>query len=524
MSSISISRQRGMLVKIVFFLIMLAVVLLCLFSSRFSHVIECESIFKPETALSNIWCGLIGVAFVAIIGMAFFKLRTSLNSGKYTFLIVSALICVLQMFFVWNYYFETNWDVGTLTDAARDAVAGNDINVHEHYFSENPNNLLLLRIFIWVFTLAHWLGMGQSDVFLLLVVQCLLVWLSGAMLFQLLCKMRDCRTAWVGYLLFFSLVIVSPWVSIPYSDTMALVFPLAMLWLAFTSVCRKRSVRLFLLCLVAVVGYKIKPQTVLVFISLIMVYGLRLIRLRKRVLRRPCRKELRNGAIAVVAGLLIGAVLCATAIKSIGMHTRSESAFVFPHYLMMGMNTQTIGSYTPDDVALSRACPNRKERAKANFSETGHRWQKMGVGGFFQHIGEKTIVNYFDGTFGWGWEGNFYKKMLQPKNATISPVARDLYYTTWPRGKYYHVWANFAQIMWMGVLMLSLLAAFGKTGRRERTVMLALVFLTLFEALFEARTRHLFCFVPLYILTALQGLHFLGGFFKRKPKDNLLQE
>ncbi len=510
--------HRGKILTIIFFLMMLIIVLLCAFSSFFSHVIECENVFKPEIALPNILSGLIGVALIVLLWIVANRCCSSAKagSGRLIFLIISLLLCVLQILFIWNYYIETNWDVGVLVEVARDAVAGKDINVHEWYFSENPNNLLLLRIFIWVFSIAHWLGIGQSDVFLMLVLQCLLVWLSGAMLFQLLCKLHNRKMAWVGYFLYFSLVTISPWVSIPYSDTMALVFPLAMLWLAFTSVCKRLNMRLLLICLVAVVGYKIKPQTILVLVSLIAVYGFKYWRLRKKAINKVCRRKRRNTIIAVSTGLILGVVVCVVGIKSIGMKTRNEPAFGMPHYLMMGMNTKSIGSYAGEDVDFSRTYPKKIQRAKANFEETGRRLQQMGLGGFFQHIGEKTLINFYDGTFGWGWEGNFYKNILPKKNETLSPFLRDVYYTTWPRGKYYKYWSNYAQIVWMGVLILSLFAAFGKIGRRQRAIMLALILFTVFEALFEARARYIFCFSPLFVITVVQGLQLLLDVFSKK--------
>lgn len=504
------------MIRLVFGLVMLLIVLLCAFSTSFSHVAACENVFKPETVLPNIVSALSGALALLLIGL---MLNRSLRCEKdrwhkLIFLIVSVLFCCLQMLFAWNYYFETNWDVDHLVTAARDMEAGNDLSVHEPYFSENPNNLLLLRVFAWIVAAAHWLGMGQNDVFLLIVFQCLVVWLSGAMLFQILTGMFSKGVAWLGYFVFLSLVVVSPWVSIPYSDTVALLFPLVMAWIVCTKVCRGPLLKLALVCFVAVVGYKIKPQTLLVFFSITAVYGFRLWRLRSKVFT-SVRVEL-HSALAAIAGLVVGVLVCLLCLKSVGIKTRNNSAFGMPHYLMMGMNTKTVGSYDGNDVAFSRSFETKKQRNKANLSEAARRIGAMGPVGFCKHLAEKTLINYYDGTFGWGWEGNFYKNILPPKNATLSPLARNLYYTTWPRGEYYKYWSNYAQIVWMGVLLLSLLGCFGKSRRSVHTVMLALVFVAIFEALFEARARYLYCFAPLYAITAAQGVKTIIAFLRQK--------
>ena len=513
MSFLSSFKQQGSVIRLVFGLVMLLIVLLCAFSTSFSHVAACENVFKPETVLPNIVSALAGALALLLIGLFLnHVLRPEkVMKCQLVFLIVSALLCGLQMLFAWNYYFETNWDVAVLVDAARDIVAGNDTAAHEPYFSENPNNMLLLRVFAWIVAVAHWLGMGQNDVFLLIVFQCLVVWLSGAMLFQILCKLYGRAMAWTGYFAYFSLVVLSPWVSIPYSDTVALFFPLAIVWLVFTSAIKRPCLKVALVCFLAMVGYRIKPQTLLVFLSLIAVYGCRLWHVRKRFFAKVYRNNIINSSIAVCAGLLVGVLVCSLGIKSLDINTRANSAFGMPHYLMMGMNTKTLGSYDGDDVAFSRSFESKSQRSKANFSEAGKRIGRMGPTGFMRHIGEKTLINYFDGTFGWGREGNFYKNILPRKNATLSPFARDVYYTTCPRGKYYHYWSNYAQIFWMGVLMLSLLACFGKSKRGLQVVMLSLVLVTLFEALFEARARYIYCFSPLFVVASVQGVKIILG-------------
>lgn len=53
--------------------------------------------------------------------------------------------------------------------------------------------------------------------------------------------------------------------------------------------------------------------------------------------------------------------------------------------------------------------------------------------------------------------------------------------------------------------------------------MLSLVGLTLFELIFEARARYLYCYVPLYLLFGSWGLEQFYQFMRCKIKERMEQ-
>ena len=122
---------------------------------------------------------------------------------------------------------------------------------------------------------------------------------------------------------------------------------------------------------------------------------------------------------------------------------------------------------------------------------------------------KKVLLNYNDGTFFWGGEGTFYKKILPEKNHYISSFFRNLYYNGDYKGKYYSIWANFEQMIWLTVLFFAMLSGFFARDKRITVVMITIIGLTLFELIFEARARYLFAYVPLYIILAVCGIKFL---------------
>ena len=97
------------------------------------------------------------------------------------------------------------------------------------------------------------------------------------------------------------------------------------------------------------------------------------------------------------------------------------------------------------------------------------------------------------------------------RNTKISGFLRGLYYNRNYRsvGKYNTVWINFVQMIWLTCLGLGILGVCYKNQKEKSVLMLSVIGLTIFELLFEARSRYLYAYVPLYILLAIYGVALL---------------
>ena len=60
--------------------------------------------------------------------------------------------------------------------------------------------------------------------------------------------------------------------------------------------------------------------------------------------------------------------------------------------------------------------------------------------------------------------------------------------------------------IWLAVLFLGTGGIFYKNKKELTIVMLAIIGLTIFELIFEARARYLYTYVPLYIILAAAGV------------------
>jgi len=417
---------------------------------------------------------------------------------------VALLLFLVQAYCVYQYYFYTDWDIKNLVRISDAIVHGGDVSSVPGigYFSVYSNNLLLAYVVTAIRKAAHFAGFHAYEYYVILCVQCALNAVTGLLLVQVLGELfGDQRLSLFGYDIYLLLVGASPWVSIPYSDSMGLIFPVLIVYLYIT---RKKARNAFLpwfgIAAASVIGYQLKPQVFIVFIAIVLLE-----------LLRVCKEGPSKGFLMALAGIAAGAI-CASiaaqaAVDSLHVPLDENREFQLPHYFMMGMNPDDMGVWSEEDVGFSSSFRTVEERNRADIERAVERIKAMGAVGLCKHIIRKNLSNYYDGTFCWGGEGEFFAGVLEAKDNPLCAFLRGLYYTRGYSdvGKYYAVWSNFQQMVWLTVLLWGIFAGFGKKPAGQNVIMLAIIGLTIFESIFEARARYLYTYAPLYIVLAVSG-------------------
>lgn len=506
----------GRILVLVWGVMMAFILIVNLLKSCFPRVLhqyyELETLLPHPVLMFLGWLGLI-LLFLIIrkIWQDNSETVSAGISGHYPILIIGILFFFIQLYLVYNYFFETDWDVQILLDTARSIAAGGNGHHNSWYYSNYPNNLLLTWFFTLILFITRPLHLGVYDFFAIIVVQSAFCVLTAWMLYQLCIKMWHRRDlVYFCCCIYLLLIGLSPWVSIPYSDSWALLFPVLLLHLRFCVDWRGKVVRKwFSIAFVAWLGFKIKPQVLFIFISILLMDIVFYCASRKK---EDYEKPLIvKWLAALFCGLFVSASVMFLLEKSLPVHCDHNQTIGMTHYLMMGMNQNSMGDYNDEDVQFSRSFETKSARSAANLKETVRRVREMGVGGFSELMCEKMLVTYYDGTFFWGKEGWFYKTVFPERNRHLSPFLRNLYYNRLIHGEYYPWWCSFATAVWLGVLVLAFFSLFGKWNRMLKITALSIILLTVYELFFEARARYLYAYIPMYILMAVQGAETLSA-------------
>lgn len=438
----------------------------------------------------------------AVFLLILFTLRNHLcikdgsNFDKYI-IPASLFLLAFQIYAVWNYYFFTGWDVYGVRMAVFDRIAGEELD--RWYFSMYPNNILLVCIFSYTYKLASFLGLDlYTTLFSMPLLQCFLSWLAGLFLWQCGKDLGGRLCAWISYLFFSAIVLFSPWISVPYSDGTALLFPVGILWLYLRRPEKKalHALRWVTLAAASYFALQIKPQAFIIFLAILLHEFVMVLEKRENV------KELGKKLVF----FMVGFVLSAAFVQLLTGETRAqfdkESRFGPAHFLMMGMNDKSSGGYCEEDVFFSGSFETNASRDAANLREAGNRVKTMGLQGLLDLWRRKIERTFCDGTFGWGKNESFYMEFTPMRNNPLCSILRNFYYYD---GAYFSIFESISQVLWLLILLFSLLAV-STPNQSLRVLFICCVGVFFYNLLFEAGARYLFVNLAFYILLASVGI------------------
>ena len=470
-----------------------AVMVLNLF---FSHVkYACRQDLISEWAL--LFLGLMGLG---VLCFGFFRIPKERKVPLGLPALVGLLFLCFQIISVRSYYFTTKWDVETIIRNAFCAARGEPVSIS--YYSRYPNNLLLTRIFSLILRLCMAAGLSDEQAYAALpVFQCLISYAAGLLTFVSVREViGDGRLALTAHGMFLLLIGLSPWVSIPYSDAAGIVLPVLIFRLSTLRprTLGKNALRWFIIGLLGVFGYRLKPTIFIVLPAVCLVNA--------AAFRSADIKGIPAVVGACLAGLILGTVAADAAVSDLGPINR-ESAFGPAHFLAMGLNRKTMGYYSHEDVNYSGSFETSEERTRADLLLAEKRIRNMGAAGLSKHLARKLLTDYNDGTFAWTMEeiekGRFFFKIPKETDPFFSPFIRSFYYSG---GAHFRLFVNFETALWLAILALSFAAVFSRPDRNTAAVMLSVTGMFAYNLLFEARARYLYVYAPLYIILAAVGI------------------
>ena len=458
------------------------------------------------------------IAVLAVTGIC--ALRVPMK-GKWTgfiakhenlcVMMVSVVLLMVQFVIVYETIFQTSWDVAAVWYGSHWAALGDIDGMIEmsEYFSIYPNNLFLVFIFSSILKLNIVLGEPISNGGMLLaLVQCLLINATGILVYKCARNYAGIAASWGIYLFYVILTGTSGWIVLPYSDGMGIIFPTLLLWLYIRFKHCTAGKRKYLywtaLFVVGVVAYHVKPFTVIVLIAVMLI---EFIRCFIKVSDKPCQERVKSwviyGMIMVLSVLLCSGIISRVN-HSLGFKLDRERELGIPHYLMMGVNRDTWGGYSYDDMEFCKD-KTKEERNREEWKEFSGRIHEMGLSGYGELFVHKASKSYLDGTFGWGTNESFYTEIYPVRGNSLCEILRSWYYGF---ESLYPYNAVIRQLLWIIVLLLVPFAAYGKSVLRddEKVLFLAILGFMLYLQIFESHARYVFVFAPLFMILA-----FIGG-------------
>lgn len=479
----------------------------------FANVFVNSSLYRRIVSIRGIWVlTWMGILLGFIFGGLFLFKRLTVWKKflkEHTILMLGITVGLLFLFQLWfakNTYTEIGWDCSTV-------VLQGYPEGDPFYFLTYPNNLLLAFLFQKANQVAQLLGIHNVWA---VCIGINLIFIDLSIVFGALCarKILSVKGYYVSIFLLILVVGLSPYLTVPYSDTIALAFPILIFYLLLQlreqTVLWKRLVLAFLLGMVTLLGYFIKPTVIIVWIACA-------IWLLFQKNPKLTKARIKNG-MCILAAVLIG-IGVSSAIQSIAKQEVLdpynqkelfyENEIPMTHFLMMGLHDEDglYGAYYGTDLDTTKSIKGKQEKIEYNLSVIRQRVSDYGVIGLLEHLYHKYVWITMDGTFFYGGEGHFHRDIPKTEEG-LRGLLQNITYCETPFYQQYY--GQYLQALWALLLLgngLYTIFAFRKKKMGMEWIMqISIVGLLLFLVLFEARSRYLILYLPFYVILATQGI------------------
>ena len=478
-------KKKSLLTKVIpiCFVIIFSIILIILLFFSWVQYCSAKNYFIPN---------IISLIISSIIAITIYYLFKKSSFSDRTFRIIIPIIFIvfflLQIAMLYYAYFYSGWDVNnlkTLSDAV--AETGSIANAENaNYLSMYPNNNFLVAIFALIKSFPF---LGGSHLFLL-SINALLVNISCLFTCLIIKKLSSNKTALFSIFILTPLLIFSPWIIIPYSDTFAIFLPVLVFYIYLKE--QKKWWDYLLMSICGTIGFFIKPTILIVLLSIIIIEIF-----SKNLKEKPLLTKTGFMHITAFISGIILAFFCKFAANTfIDFHQNESMAPVsFIHYLAMGQNEENCGIYLLQDVEEAKYGKLFELKKFINRIISRNPIESIT---FFTR---KLLVDYNDGTFAWSTEGTFYYE-IPARNCDISTSLTNYFYES---GDYYRIFTQINQAIWIFTLVGCIFIIKIKQTKKILTLELSLIGLFFFVMLFEARARYLFCYVPFFIISSSLG-------------------
>ena len=353
------------------------------------------------------------VPYVALFGVtAWIVVRVILWGDKFdtrtkiiACVVGIGLLVTLQMYVVVVEYITIHdWDVGMIAEVVQDPTAGDG-----RYFSYFQNNAFIGIMFriIWETLKAfgatnYWIAMSIVNT----------VFVDVALIFAVLIarEIFGGRAAVITFVLSVMLIGFSPWLAVPYSDTISMPFVTATVW-CFLRLLRQRTEYarikwIFITALVFSAGYLLKPLIVVVGVAFLFVGALHLLKNPEKFGRGILGAMCGGCAILAICSLFS---LFLRVQNIIPYKTGIEAPLEYTFTIGLAKNNHDAFAHI-----VSYDAPTAEKRA-AYRKFISQRLKEYGVGGYIGLLFWKLRDVSAEGYFGyWGdiqFDGQYFKAL-----------------------------------------------------------------------------------------------------------------
>lgn len=468
----------------------------------------------------------IGILFSI---MHFLRKYDSIDKNSKKVLIMYIFLISIQITYAALIFRKIGWDAGMVYSSACDLVNGTFNNVE--YFSMYGNNVLLLLFLEILFRACKLFGCNNY-LFISIIFNIFMIDLAIYYIYKTCEKLIGKKYGTLSYFISIPMLGLNPYLTVVYSDTLSYIFPVIIFYNYILYKNEKdsksKSMFIFNIAFFSILGYLVKPTNIIISIAIFIIELLSMI--VKKIVKKQSAKQnqiLLNKnkykqhfincfivffTILVVYGSFD--IYKNLRLKNyISKEITYQNSFPMTHFMMMGLKPEGYegkyyGVYLEDDVNSTKSQIGKSAKKEYNIKQIKIRLKAMGIKGYISYLYDKYTFIISDGSFFYGDEGNFYQS--EPYfSGKLASLVQGFSYVD---GKYYNkITVNIMQSYWIIILGLilisSILSLIYGDEKKISILKLSIIGIIAFILLFEARSRYLMNYLPVFILLAIYSIN-----------------
>ncbi|WP_195932410.1 acyltransferase family protein [Turicibacter sanguinis] len=474
--------------------------------------IFCEIIFNQYTVYwtkNNIFILLVGIVLLAYCLKKLFDfLRISTNKILYIIIgICASVILILQCFFAINFKVTPTWDFGILYNEALSISQGNTIS---HYFYDYyPNNIGALMLYNGIFKICNMFGYTN---YLNALIFVNIVFINTS----LICLLYFIKQLYPLYMVAFMsliLIFITPfycYTTIVYTDTLTMIFPILSFLLYYMLITKELKLYVKILYVILIgfllaVGSIIKMNVIIALVAML-IHCFFTQKNKKFIL-------ITLGLVALFIGVNKYYVYQAEKIIPIKYE---DAGLPATHWIMMGLKEN--GRYNLDEanysISLKDSGYSNKEIIEEHLKIIKSRLKEYGFLGMIDHINEKIDFTWGDGTY-----YSLDKLSREPQNRNP--------FQTYIFGENKDLFINLNQVVHFVVLIGIILSAIANIYKINAITILSNITLFgvfLFLLIWETRSRYIVLYIPVLLLSMINGYYFLFNLINQSKNKEFKNE
>lgn len=362
------------------------------------------------------------------------------------------------------------------------------------YLIRYPNNLALVFLLSAVYRLCN-LILGYVPSLVPVIINAFAINLSVLLTVFTARKIFGNRKAIFVLLFCFLFAPFYTYVPYYYTDSLSLPFCIGSIYLFVVAINSEKKMQKYILFTLSGVlvflGYKLKGS-IMILLATAFVY----------VFLKMNIKQVACIALALIAGFgSIGAIYSAT-FNNLDIITEEQSdryEYPYTHWVMMGL--KGLGHYNLKDSNYTDSFKSKAEKQEANIKEIKKRIESFGADGLTEHIFNKAV---------WTWEDGTYYISHHIEDCKRENILHSFVLTDGKNHLYFFIYSNGFQLLLIFLILMSILKGCIKPDVNILTLLKGIIFAAfIFFLIWETRSRYLYNFTPLFILLAVDGLDFI---------------